>query len=230
MKNIIIKISGECFADRSLLKEIVLQIKELNKKNGIGIIVGAGNIFRGSQQGKELKLKETTAHNAGMIATIINGLILQDMLEAQGVTTKLFSAIACPQVCEIIQQSKINCALNKNKCLIFVGGTGNPFFSTDTNAILRALQIGAQEVWKGTKVDGVYSKDPVKNKGKDVELYKKISYEKVIEKKLRIMDLTAITLAQDNNIQIRVFNLFEKNALIKASKDKDFGSIIKNDN
>jgi uridylate kinase len=152
------------------------------------------------------------------------------MLEGQGLQTKLFSAIACPNICEIIQQSKIDCALSKNKCLIFVGGTGNPFFSTDTNAILRALQIGAQEIWKGTKVDGIYSKDPIKNKGKDVELYKKISYEKVITKKLRIMDLTSITLAQDNNIKIRVFNLFEKNALIKASKDKDFGSIITNDN
>lgn len=230
MKNIIIKLSGECFADHSLLKEIVLQIKELKKKHGLGIVVGAGNIFRGDQHGKALQLRQTTAHSAGMIATIINGLILQDLLKQSNVESELFSAIPCPEICQTIQQSKIDCALSKNKCLIFVGGTGNPFFTTDTNAILRALQIGAQEVWKGTKVDGIYSKDPMKNKKKDVELYKKISYEKVINKKLCIMDLTAITLAQDHNIKIRVFNLFEKNALIKASKDKDFGSIISNDN
>lgn len=229
MKNIIIKLSGESFIEKSFLKELVTQIKELKKTNKLGIIVGAGNIFRGNQHGKALHLRETTAHYAGMVATIINGLILQDLLNQEEVETELFSAIPCPEVCQTIQQSKIDCALKKNKCLIFVGGTGNPFFSTDTNAILRALQIDAQEVWKGTKVDGIYSDDPEKNKSKKLELYKKISYDKVIEKKLRIMDLTAITLAQDHKINIRVFNLFDKNALLKANKDKNFGSIISND-
>jgi uridylate kinase len=229
MKNIIIKLSGECFSHHSFLKDLIGQIKELKKTNKIGIIVGAGNIFRGAQHGKALQMRATMAHCAGMVATIVNGLILQDLLEQVEVETELFSAIPCPEVCQTIQQSKIDRSLKKNRCLIFVGGTGNPFFSTDTNAILRALQIGATQVWKGTKVDGIYSDDPEKNKTKKLELYKKISYEKVIEKKLRIMDLTAITLAQDHKIKIRVFNLFEKNALLTAAKNKNFGSIISND-
>lgn len=229
MKNIIIKLSGECFVEQLFLKELVSQIKELKKTYKLGIVVGAGNIFRGNQHGKAFKLRQTTAHSAGMIATIINGLILHDLLKQNNVKADLFSAISCPGICQTIQQDKVDYALQENKCLIFAGGTGNPFFSTDTNAILRALQIDAQEVWKATKVDGIYSDDPEKIKTKQIEFYKKISYEKVIEKKLRIMDLTAITLAQGNKIKIRVFNLFEKNALLTASKDKNFGSIISND-
>ena len=226
MKNILIKISGELFSDSSsdLISNVIQQIKALKKSYNIGIVLGAGNIFRGSEHGSKLGIKKTTAHTAGMVATIINGLIFQDLLEKEGISTQLFSAINCPSVACTIKQKTIDDSIAKNKCLIFVGGTGNPFFTTDTNAILRALQIGAQEVWKATKVDGIYSSDPIKNK--DSKLYKKITYKEVVEQNLKIMDQTAITLAQEHNIKIRVFNIFKKDALIKVCLDETVGSYI----
>ena len=228
MDSILIKLSGEIFSFKkdpnSFIKQIAIQLKTLKKKNKIGLVVGAGNIFRGSQQGKQLNLKQTTAHTVGMIATLINGLILQDILEKESIECKLLSAFNCPQVADVISQEKIDCSLSKNKIVIFAGGTGNTFFTTDTNAVLRALQIEAKEIWKCTKVDGIFSCDPAENK--NCELFKKINYKQIIEKNLKFMDLTAITLAQKHNLKIKVFNIFEKNALIKASKDINFGSNV----
>ncbi len=226
MKSILIKISGELFLDNSsnLISNVIQQIKEIKKNHNVGIVLGAGNLFRGSDHGKKLGIKNTTAHTAGMVATIINGLVLQDLLEKENAPTQLFSAINCPQVACTIKQKTIDDAIAKNKCLIFVGGTGNPFFTTDTNAILRALQIDAQEVWKATKVEGIYSDDPIKNK--DSKFYKKLTYKEVIEQNLKIMDQTAITLAQEHNIKVRVFSIFEKDALIKVSQDENIGSSI----
>ncbi|MFC1894624.1 UMP kinase, partial [Candidatus Dependentiae bacterium] len=158
MKTILIKFSGELFGNSSdeqssdFLKNIAFQIKELQKNYIVGIVLGAGNIFRGNQHGKKLGLKNTTSHSIGMVATIINGLILQDILQSLKIPCALFSAIECQQISCVIKQSSIDKALNEKKCLIFVGGTGNPFFTTDTNSVLRALQIGANQVWKATKV------------------------------------------------------------------------------
>ncbi|MBD3231793.1 UMP kinase [Candidatus Dependentiae bacterium] len=226
MNTIVIKLSGELFKNNSpdLISNIVKQIKKLKKDYNIAIVLGAGNILRGNEHQKKIGIKATTAHTAGMIATIINGLIIQDFLEKEKVDAQLFSAINCPEVACVIKQTTIDNALSQNKCLIFVGGTGNPFFTTDTNAVLRTLQIGATEMWKGTKVEGIYSTDPLKNK--KAKLYKQISYDEVINQNLKIMDLTAIKLAQENKIKIKVFNIFEKDALIKASKNKTFGSYI----
>ena len=231
METILLKLSGELFSKEilyeqkaAIIKDIVNQIKELKKECNIGIVVGAGNLFRGSQQGNDMNIDLRAAHTIGMLSTITNGLILQDFLKKEKVESVLFSAINCPEVAHIIRQSKINKSLQKNQILIFTGGTGNPFFTTDTNAVLRSLQINANELWKATKVDGVYDADPIKNK--DAKKIETISYKEVIEKKLQVMDLTAITLAEENRVKIRVFNLFEKDALIKANKDSSFGSYI----
>ena len=231
MDAILIKLSGELFSkdpspngEGFFIKKIIPQIKELKNKYKIGFVIGGGNIFRGSLQGKTLGLSQTSAHVAGMVATITNGIILQDMLQQENIPVTLFSAIHTPQVTQSIRPDKINTALQDNNCLIFVGGTGNPFFTTDTNAVLRALQINATQVWKCTKVDGIYTDDPMQNK--DSKLIKEITYQEVMEKGLKVMDLTAITLAKENNIKIKVFNLFENNSIIKAVKEKNCGSLI----
>ncbi len=231
METILIKLSGEIFSkapseqkEGAFAQKIISQIKELKKTFNIGIVVGAGNIFRGNQHGKQFDIKETTAHTAGMVATIINGLVLKDLLEKDGIETELFSAINCPEVACVIKQNTINKMLKQNKLLIFTGGTGNPFFTTDTNAVLRALQIGAKQVLKGTKVDGIYETDPLEDK--DSKLIKKLTYKEFIEKELKVMDLTAITLAQEHKLKIKVFNLFKKEALLKAIQEIDFGSTI----
>lgn len=224
MKKVVIKISGELFASTDKLNKIAEQIKILSSKHQIGIVVGAGNIFRGKQQGKKLGLNTVVGDNAGMLATIINGLILKDLLEKKSVLVKILSATPVPTIADNITQEKINCTLKKNKIIIFVGGTGNPFFTTDTNAVLRALQMDAATVLKGTKVDGVFDSDPTKNK--DAKLLKELSYEDFLNKSLQVMDATAITLAEKHSLKIKVFNIFEKDSLIKIVQDPNFGSTI----
>lgn len=224
MKKVVIKVSGELLDSTDNLKQVVTQIKELSKEYKIGIVVGAGNIFRGKQHGKALGLNATTGDSAGMLATIINGLILKDMLSTVDVSSKILTAFSCPRIADEISQEKINCSFKKDKVVIFVGGTGNPFFTTDTNAVLRALQIGSEIVLKGTKVDGIFDSDPKTNN--NAKLIKNISYNDILKNKLQVMDLTAITLAENNNVKIKVFNIFKKNAIIKAIKEIDFGSTI----
>lgn len=224
MEKIVIKISGELFASTDKLNKVVNQIKKLSSKIKIGIVVGAGNIFRGSQQGKEFGLNAPVGDNAGMLATIINGLILKDLLEKKDVLVKILTAIPVPTIADNITQEKINCTLKNNKVIIFVGGTGNPFFTTDTNAVLRALQIGALTVLKGTKVDGVFDSDPTNIK--KTKLLKKLSFDDFLTKNLQVMDMTAITLAKKHKLKIKVFNIFEKNSLIKVVQDPEFGSTI----
>jgi len=241
MDNILIKISGELFAkqvkqkkassqddaffvDKTFIKNVTQQIKTLQKKFNIGIVIGGGNIFRGDINGKQLGLPEQSSHQIGMIATMINAIILRNFLESSKIKTTHFSSFCCPQIAQTIRQDKIKNALQKKECIIFSGGTGNPYFTTDTTAILRALQIEAKLVLKATKVDGVYDSDP--NINKNAKILKKISYEQVIKKDLKVMDLTAITLAKQHNIKIKVFNLFKPNALIKVIQDKNFGSTV----
>jgi uridylate kinase len=230
MESILIKLSGEFLCspkgfDYAHLKNFVNQIKQLSKSYKIGIVVGGGNFFRASKQGCELKMRQTNADSVGMLATVMNGLILQDILNQVDLNSTVLSAFSIDSVAPRINQTLIDSVLAENKIIIFVGGTGNPFFTTDTNAVLRALQIGAKQVWKATKVDGVYSADPLIDK--NAKKFKKIEYTKVIENNLKIVDTTAITLAAENKVIIRVFNVFEKDALLKVAKDLDFGSTIK---
>lgn len=224
MEKIVIKISGELFNATDNLKQVIDQIAVLSKKNKIALVVGAGNIFRGTQNSHNFGIKQETGDCAGMLATIINGLILRDMLENSGVSTKLLSAISCPSITKNITQENITSALKNNQVIIFTGGTGNPFFTTDTNAILRAIQIDANLVLKGTKVVGLFDKDPAKYN--DAKLIKTIDYKSAIEKNLQVMDITAMALAQDKNIKIKIFNIFEKDAILNAVNDNNYGSTI----
>ncbi len=237
MKHILLKISGEVFntekasskggafsVNKDLIKNIAKQIKSLQKNYNIGIVIGGGNLFRGTTNGKQFSLTPNTSHQIGMLSTIINGTILKDLFEKEKIQTEHLTSIVCPQITKIINTENITQSLNEKKCIIFSGGTGNPYFTTDTTAVLRALQIGSTLVLKATKVDGIYDKDPIKNK--NAKLIKKISFSDFIKKDLQVMDLTAITLAKQNNIKIKVFNLFENNSIVKAIKENNFGSTI----
>jgi uridylate kinase len=223
---ILIKLSGELFApiNKPSLDDIIKQIKQLHQDHQLGIVIGGGNICRASKQGKELGLAQTTGDGMGMLATVINGLMLQDLFNQAGINTALLSGFAVPSVTQPVQTSTINAARDAHQCIIFVGGTGNPFFTTDTCAVLRALQMNATEVWKATKVDGVYDQDPMINK--QSSLIKNISYQTVLEKRLGIIDATAVALAQQYGMPIRVFNMFSAQAFINAAKKSDNGSII----
>lgn len=237
MKILLIKISGELFSyhregvqakpalDKELVKNIIDQIKELSAQHRVGLVLGGGNFFRGALDRNTLDLLPTAGHNVGMLSTIVNGVILQDLLTQNNVPSTLLSAFSCPDIAEPLSQNSIDNAFMQHKCIIFVGGTGNPFFTTDTNAVLRALQIGAQEVWKATKVDGIYESDPITNE--KAKFYQTISYQEVLDKGLTIMDRTAITLAQEHNIPIRVFNLFTPSSFNKALENPEFGSTIR---
>ena len=230
-QRILLKLTGQIFlnkttglTDSSLANSIVDQIKKLSSTHQFGIVIGGGNLFRGSQQGKQLGLSPWAAHTSGMLATLINGVMLSDILIRAGIKTTLVSALHCPQVAEPISQQRVNEALKNGQCIIFAGGTGNPYFTTDTNAILRALEIGSLEVWKGTSVPGVYESDPLKVP--TAKMLKKVSYKQALDNHLGIMDTTAFTLAHDNGLTIRVFNIFEQDALVQAAQDSNFGTII----
>jgi len=230
-KRILLKLTGEAFLssdDQTLsatkINSIVTQIKKLSSTHQFGIVVGGGNFFRGRIHGPMLGMTPSIAHQVGMLATMMNGLILKDLLEQQGLSTAIFSAITCPQVGSPVSQQTIDAAVGRGQTTIFTGGTGNPFFTTDTTAVLRGLQIRAQEIWKGTKVDGIYTADPKKDPS--AQLLKKITYRQALDEKLGIMDSTALALAQTHDEIIRVFDIFQNNALLLADKDPSFGSTI----
>lgn len=229
-KRILLKLTGELFGNKdraiSLLesKEIAKKIIKL-KKIGIdlAIVIGGGNIFRGREVGAE-KFDRAVADNMGMLATIINGLSLQESLEGLGAKTRMLTAIEMPKVAEPFYRRRALHHLEKNRIVIFSGGTGNPFFTTDTAAVLRACEINADYILKATDVDGVYDKDPDKNK--DAKMYKTISFKEVIEKDLKVMDSTAFTLCRDNNIPLIVFNVKYLDKIEDILKNK-IGTLVK---
>src|SRR3990170_1741163 len=147
----------------SLIRAVAQQISALRETHKFAIVIGAGNIFRGSIQGKQLGMRESVSHQVGMLATMLNGLIIKELFDQEGIKTKLLTALDCPSVGDIISPSAISQAHAQNNCIIFVGGTGAPYFTTDTAAIVRGLQIGAHEIWKATNVNGVYTDNPHKN-------------------------------------------------------------------
>lgn len=230
-KRILLKLTGEAFIstanqglDPHLVNNLFAQIKKLSGRYQFGLVIGGGNFFRGKQHGKIMGIASPVGHQIGMLATLMNGLMVKDLLEQHGVAACLFSAITCPEMASSISQQAIESALLKDQVIIFAGGTGNPFFSTDTTAVLRSLQINAHEIWKASHIDGVYSADPKKDP--QAQLLKDITYAYALEHRLGIMDATAFTLAAEHNQVIRVFSAFESDALIKASHTKDFGSRI----
>lgn len=228
-KRVIIKLSGEALAgskgngiDEQILQSVVDEIKAVSELGvEIGIIVGGGNFWRG-RQGREMD--RTTADHMGMLATVINALALQDALERKGMPTRVQTALTITRVAEPYILRKALSHLSKGRVVIFACGTGNPYFTTDTTAALRAAEIGADVLLLAKNVDGIYDSDPKQNP--NAKKLDKISYKEYIEKGLKAMDTTAITICMENNIPVLAFGLFEKDALVKAVMGENIGTVI----
>lgn len=230
-KRILLKLTGEIFLNKDhtelvpdTVNAVIKQIKELQETHQFGIVVGGGNFFRGSQHGTSMGIRAAISHQIGMLGTMMNGLMLKDLIDQHGLQASLFCAMPSPEIGKPIAQQTITSALKDDHILIFTGGTGNPFFTTDTTAVLRALQMGADEVWKGTTVNGVYSTDPDKNS--NAKKLTHVSFNQAINDKLGIMDITAYAMAERYNITIRVFDVFAPNSLIDVATNTEFGSTI----
>ncbi|HON08712.1 MAG TPA: UMP kinase, partial [Verrucomicrobiota bacterium] len=217
-KRIMIKLSGQALADESgfgispaAVNNMAMQVKEV-KELGVDvvIVIGGGNIFRG-EQGSQQGIDRTTGDYMGMLATIINSLALQDALEKLGIPTRVQSAIATIQVAEPFIRRRAIRHLEKGRIVIFAGGTGNPYFSTDTAAALRANEVGAEVILKATKVDGVYDNDPQRDP--NAKKYIRVTYSEALQKRLKVMDATAFAMCQDNKMPIIVFNIFKPHNL-----------------
>ncbi|HCJ56410.1 Uridylate kinase [bioreactor metagenome] len=231
-KRIILKLSGEALAgekdfglDQSTIESIAEKVKELVALGvEVAIVVGGGNFWRG-RSGKGMD--RTTADNMGMLATVINALALQDAMERINIATRVQTAIEMRQIAEPYIRRKAIRHLEKGRVVIFASGIGNPYFSTDTTAALRAAEIEAEVILLAKKVDGVYDCDPVENK--DAKKYEVLSYIDVINKGLGVMDSTAASLCMDNKIPIIVFNLNNPDNIIKVIKGETIGTIVKED-
>jgi len=230
-KRILLKLTGEIFLsdDKKSLSPIHIatvldQLKTLADSYQFGIVVGGGNFFRGNVHGKTLGVTPAIGHSVGMLATMMNGLLLKDLLEQRNLSARLLSAIPCPEVGIPISQQAIQHGLDKGDTLIFIGGTGNPFFTTDTNAVLRSIQISADEIWKGTGVDGLYDANP--HTTDHAQFLPRATYQEVLTQELGVMDATAFTLAKEHHQTIRIFNIFAPNILIDIAQNKPIGSII----
>jgi uridylate kinase len=231
-KRIVLKLSGEALAgpggysiDPGILEQYSLEIQQVTKLGiEVAIVIGGGNIFRGVS-GERSGIDRVQGDYMGMLATVINAMAIQSSLEKHGMNTRVMSAIKMEQVCEPYIRRRAVRHLEKGRIVIFGAGTGNPYFTTDTTASLRAIEIEADVVLKGTKVDGVYSADPMKDPS--ATRYKTISFTDVYEKKLSVMDLTAFTLCQENNLPIIVFNMNQPGSLLRVVQgDADAGTLI----
>ena len=228
---IMLKLSGEILAgdhgygiDPIITNNLAKKIKQISEKNiQIGVVIGGGNIFRGLS-GSAKGLDRVPGDYLGMMATIMNSVALQSALEKLGCDTRVMSALSITQLAEPYIRRKGIRHLEKGRIVIFSGGTGNPYFTTDTAAALRAIEINADVIIKGTKVDGVYSADPEIDP--DAKKYDSISFKEVIEKELRVMDLTAITLCKENNLPIIVFDIKSKNGLLDIINSVPIGTTV----
>ncbi|MCS7162128.1 MAG: UMP kinase [Bacteroidia bacterium] len=189
----------------------------------MAIVIGGGNIFRGIE-GKEQGLDEAQAHYMGMLATVINALALQNALEQVGIPTRVQSAIEMQRICEPFIRRRAIRHLEKGRVVIFAAGTGNPFFTTDTAATLRAIEIGAEVLLKGTRVDGIYTSDPEKNT--QAQRLTHISYKEALERRLEVMDLTAFTLSQEHRLPVVVFNINQPGALYRILSGEPVGTLV----
>ena len=233
MSRVLLKLSGESFADHetnfgiesSTLTRIADEIaRASNEGIEIGVVVGGGNFFRGVSESAK-NMAQPNADYMGMLATVINAIALKDALDKKGINTRVQSAITMTSVAEPYIRLRAIRHLEKGRVVIFAAGTGNPYFTTDTAASLRAAEIDAQIVLKSTRVDGVYDEDPEKNS--DAKFLNELSYKEVLDKKLSVMDLTAITLCEENNMPIRVFNGTVEENIYKVLKGEDMGTFIK---
>lgn len=230
-KRVILKVTGEVLAggqkygiDGQMVRAFAEEIKEVKEMGcEIALVIGGGNIFRGAEA-SEWGMERATADYMGMLATVINSLALQDALEKIGVSTRVMSAIEMRQVAEPYIRRRATRHLEKDRVVIFAGGTGNPYFTTDTTASLRAMEIGAEVILKATKVAGVYDADPFKHKG--AKMYGELTYIEVLNKELKVMDSTAISLCMDNRLPIVVFNIMEKGNIKRVVCGEGIGTLV----
>lgn len=235
-KTYLLKLSGEALSGRgengidpqyltSISRELVRAVKKSGAGTRVGIVLGGGNFIRGAvwSRGSDV-IDPATADAMGMMATVINAVALESAIERAGHPARAMSAVAVPELCEPFSRRPALRHLSRGRIVIFAGGTGNPFFTTDTAAALRALEIGADVMLKATKVDGVYDKDPVKNP--DAKKFSRLTHDEAIRRRLKVMDEAAFTLCRDHRLPILVFNLFRPGSLTAALTGKSVGTII----
>lgn len=232
-KRVLVKISGEAFlgnqshgVDATATQKLASSICDVSTRGiEIALVLGGGNIFRGVQNGAAMGFERSGADQMGMLATLMNGIVLLQALLRLGCDARMMTALDCPAVAEKYQWDKAMRHLQKKRILLFVGGTGHPYFTTDTAAALRASEIHAEVFLKATtRVDGIYDKDPLTHK--NAQKYESLSYAQVLSEKLGILDLTAVTLCMSNRIPIRVFNLFAQ-PLLEAISNPKIGTLVK---
>ncbi|QKT04915.1 UMP kinase [Ectothiorhodospiraceae bacterium 2226] len=210
--------------DPEVIKRVAREIREVVDLGvEVALVIGGGNIFRGVSLASE-GMDRSTADHMGMLATVINALSLQDALEREGMYVRVMSALPINKVCEDYIRRRAVRHLEKKRVVIFAAGTGNPFFTTDSAASLRGMEIGADVVIKATKVDGVYSDDPVRNP--NAERYRRLTYDQVLERKLNVMDATAIVLCRDERMPLRVYNMNKPGALLRVVRGEDEGTMV----
>lgn len=230
-QRILLKLSGEALLgeedygiDPKIIHRIAAEIREVTRQGiQVAVVIGGGNIFRGAGLAQS-GIDRVTGDHMGMLATVMNSLALQDALERVGAFARVMSAISVHDVCEDYIRRRAIRHLEKGRVVVCAGGTGNPFFTTDTAAALRAIEIGADILLKATKVDGVYSADP--RKDSNAELYERLGYDRVIESKLGVMDANAIVLCRDQGMPIRVFNVFDEGNLVRIVKGEAIGTLV----
>ena len=229
-KRILLKLSGESLMgnenygiDYNMLSFYSKQIKLISKEIQIAIVIGGGNIYRGDKS-KSAGFDRVQGDYMGMLATIINGIALQSALEKEGLQTRMLTAIRMEQIAEPFIRRKAIRHLEKSRIVIFGGGTGNPYFTTDTAATLRAIEIEADVIIKGTRVDGIYDSDPEKNPS--ATKFDSITFEEIYDKKLNVMDMTAITLCKENKLPLCVFNMNKENNLLHICQGKKVGTEV----
>ncbi|MGB3050098.1 MAG: UMP kinase [Polyangiales bacterium] len=232
LTRVLLKLSGEVLSggpagnsiEPKTLKAISEELAEVHSSGcQIGIVIGGGNIFRGLK-GSANGMDRTAADHMGMLATVINGIALQDGLEKAGVDTRVMSALEVKAVAEPYIRRRAVRHLEKGRVVIFVAGTGNPYFSTDTAAALRAMEIHADALCKATKVEGIYDKDPVRHE--DATMVRRISYDRFLMERVGVMDATAVALCRDNNLPVRVFKLTEPGNIKRVVMGEDVGSLV----
>ncbi|WP_150047032.1 MULTISPECIES: UMP kinase [Methylomonas] len=230
-QRILLKLSGEALMsekggsiDPDIVQRLAQEVKELCDAGvQVGLVIGGGNILRGAEKASD-GLNRVTSDQMGMLATVINALAMQDALEYLGQPVRVMTALKINQVCEDYIRRRAVRHLEKGRVTIFAAGTGNPFFTTDTAASLRAIEIDAELMIKATKVKGVYSADP--NKEPDAVFYSRLTYDEAIDQRLNVMDTTALVLCRDNNLPMRVMNVFEPGAVMRLMRGEDIGSLI----
>lgn len=230
-QRILLKLSGEALMTEQggslgaeIIKRLALEVKDLCDAGiEVGLVVGGGNILRGAQKASE-GLDRVTSDQMGMLATVINALAMQDALENMGQPVRVMSALQINQVCEDYIRRKAVRHLEKGRVVIFAAGTGNPFFTTDSAASLRAIEINADLLIKATKVDGVYTTDPMLDA--DAKFYQEISFDEALDQRLNVMDATALVLCRDNDISLRIMNIFERGAIMRLMHGEDIGTLL----